>query len=165
MALKAVTYLIESNEAGNTIFKTKDEEKASKITSTSNFLSFSFSPKKLPDLFGLRLLNNFTIEADATANFTAEAVEEYSTAKLEIGEVEDPRSERLFIDTFSAPKVKVSLDGTLADYQTFIKMKDTMKSNKNTQKEEKNKKDLKVEKELYQNIDNITLIDASTDKQ
>ena len=165
LALKAVTYLIESNEAGNTIFKTKDEEKASKITSTSNFLSFSFSPKKIPDLFGLRLLNNFTIEADATANFTAEAVEEYSTTKLEIGEVEDPRSERLFIDTFSAPKVKVSFDGTLLDYQTFIKMKDTIKSNKNTQKEEKNKKDLKVEKELYQNIDNITLIDASTDKQ
>lgn len=165
LALKAVTYLIESNEAGNTIFQTKDEEKASKITSTSNFLSFSFSPKKFPDLFGLKPLNTFTIDADTTVNFTAETVEEYSKTSLGIGEVEDPRSERLFIDTFSAPKVKVALGGTLLDYETFVKMKDTMKSNKNTQKEEKNKKDLKIEKELYQNIDNITQVDASTDKQ
>ena len=165
LALKAVTYLIESNEAGNTIFQTKDEEKASKITSTSNFLSFSFSPKKLPDIFGLKILNTFTIDAETTANFTSESVEEYSTTELGIGEVEDPRSERLFIDTFSVPKVKLSLGRTLADYQTFIKMKDTIKTTKNSQKEEKNKKDLKIEKELYENIDNITQVDASTDKQ
>lgn len=82
LALKAVTYLIESNEAGNTIFQTKDEEKASKITSTSNFLSFSFSPKKLPDIFGLKILNTFTIDAETTANFTSESVEEYSTTEL-----------------------------------------------------------------------------------
>lgn len=165
LALKSITYLIESNEAGNTIFQTKDEEKASKITSTSNFLSFSFSPKKYPDLFGLKPLSTFTVDADTTVNFTAETVEEYSQTTLEMGEVEDPRSERLFIDSFSAPKVKVSLGGTLLDYETFVKMKDTIKSNKNTQKEEKNKKDLKIEKELYENIDNITQVDASTDKQ
>ena len=88
LALKGITYLIESNEAGNTIFQTKDEEKASKITSTSNFLSFSFSPKKLPEIFGLKILNTFTIDAETTANFTSETVEEYSKTELKQGDVD-----------------------------------------------------------------------------
>lgn len=163
LGMKALTYNIEANEKGNSIFKTKEEEKASKITSATNFLSFSLSPNSIPDILGLRLLNNFSVDADNTINFTAESVPEYVPSA--VNNAEDHRAERLFLDNASLPKLKISMSGTLLDYDVFTKMEEKAKTLKNTQKEEENTKEIRIEKALYENIERITTIDESTDKQ
>lgn len=174
-----ISYGVKSSSSEITAFKTKDDlDVTSDYDKTHTYFSNNFSLKEYPDIFGLKIIDKFSlnIESIITSKST-----EIDSASLKNDGSEDPNKYRYLLYSFMAPNMysesegnlepkEFRIQGTLLDYDVFLQMPEkikvynTNKKNFDKSKDEKEKSDKKNEDELYLYIKNINALDVSTDK-
>ncbi|HNZ26701.1 MAG TPA: hypothetical protein PLG34_09570 [Spirochaetota bacterium] len=163
----AIQYGIQSSSDGNAdVFTAKVDEKVSGKSSTNTFLKLAFSPKSIPDIFGLKPISSISLNAESDVNMIKTSVKEFqkdvytddSTSYV------DPKSYRFHLYSFTAPSANFSMRGELLNFKAIKEVPGKIDAKiKEDKKKKSMTKDDTLKDNLYKPIVEINLIDASGD--
>lgn len=157
-----ISYGLQSQSEEITNIETLEDENVTKdYNNIFTFISANVSPKKIPDVLGLKLLSKVNMDAESRAKLISTSVNKYLNIE---DEAEDPKKERYLLYSLTAPDIKnAEIGGTLLDYKVFTKMPEEYKIFKNKVKNKDEIKKDNFKKELFIYIDDIKNTDASAD--
>lgn len=160
LMFNAIQYGILSKKDSGTAFRLQEEKVSSSKDEINNYVKFFFSPKSIPDILGLKLINSINLDVISNISQRVSSISKYAPND-DNGNVDDPRYERYILYSFSSPEVSYKMSGTLLNFKVFKNMPNVYSAKKGENKERK-KLDAKLN-ELYFYINKIRNLDASRD--
>lgn len=154
----AIQYSIESRGEENSAIS-NDNASDNEIQSINDIISkihFMISPTLPPDLFGLKLMSSLSLDVLASSNFQKSTIDDY--------EENDPLRYRYLLDEVYVPNMNLKMNGTLLNYDVFLKYPENFRKISNEKNIEKQNSDEKLLNDLYRHIKAMKLNEGNKEK-